>query len=259
MQLQMNPGLGAGYKSRAQIARVVTEEWGLRNLYCPACDVTRLERCSPNTRAFDYDCAGCGAGFQLKSGAGWSETRIPDAAYEAMVAAIRSGRVPNLFVLQYTRDWRVLNLLLVPSFFFTESALQKRKPLTSGARRAGWVGCNILLSAIAPEGKLRLVAAGQARGSDLIRAQYRKIRPLGSLPISRRSWTLDILAFVHRLGRKRFALRDMYAFESNLARLYPQNRNIRAKIRQQLQVLRDLGLLDFLGNGDTQHDDIECS
>jgi type II restriction enzyme len=31
--------------------------------------------------------------------------------------------------------------------------------------------------------------------------------------------------------------------------LHPQNRNIEAKIRQQLQMLRDHGLIEFLGNG----------
>ena len=34
-----------------------------------------------------------------------------------------------------------------------------------------------------------------------------------------------------------------------MARLHPQNRFVRPKIRQQLQILRDLGLLEFLGRG----------
>ncbi|MCC7268444.1 MAG: hypothetical protein IT546_14060, partial [Caulobacteraceae bacterium] len=44
-------------------------------------------------------------------------------------------------------------------------------------------------------------------------------------------------------------LADVYAFEDRLARLYPGNRNVRPKIRQQLQVLRDQGYLDFVGRG----------
>ena len=40
-----------------------------------------------------------------------------------------------------------------------------------------------------------------------------------------------------------------YDFESELTALHPQDRNVRPKIRQQLQVLRELGLLDFLGQG----------
>jgi type II restriction enzyme len=33
-----------------------------------------------------------------------------------------------------------------------------------------------------------------------------------------------------------------------LAKLHPNNTHVRDKIRQQLQILRDLGLLDFLGS-----------
>jgi type II restriction enzyme len=41
----------------------------------------------------------------------------------------------------------------------------------------------------------------------------------------------------------------MYAFEAQLETLYPKNRNVRPKIRQQLQVLRDAGFISFLGEG----------
>ena len=44
-------------------------------------------------------------------------------------------------------------------------------------------------------------------------------------------------------------LGDMYAFEQRLSALHPDNRNIRPKIRQQLQVLRDLQMLSFSGGG----------
>jgi type II restriction enzyme len=35
----------------------------------------------------------------------------------------------------------------------------------------------------------------------------------------------------------------------HLQKLHPANRHVRDKIRQQLQVLRDLGLIEFLGRG----------
>jgi type II restriction enzyme len=44
-----------------------------------------------------------------------------------------------------------------------------------------------------------------------------------------------------------FTTQQIYKFESELARIYPDNKNIRPKIRQQLQVLRDLGVLKHLG------------
>jgi type II restriction enzyme len=45
-----------------------------------------------------------------------------------------------------------------------------------------------------------------------------------------------------------FTLEDVYKYEQELRRRYPENRNIRPKIRQQLQFLRDLGLIEFLSN-----------
>jgi type II restriction enzyme len=44
-------------------------------------------------------------------------------------------------------------------------------------------------------------------------------------------------------------LQDVYAFTAQLQTLHPDNRHVPDKIRQQLQVLRDLGLVEFLGGG----------
>jgi len=40
-----------------------------------------------------------------------------------------------------------------------------------------------------------------------------------------------------------FTTADVYSFERELEALHPDNRHVRDKIRQQLQVLRDTGLL----------------
>lgn len=41
----------------------------------------------------------------------------------------------------------------------------------------------------------------------------------------------------------------VYACESEFRRQYPDNRNIRAKVRQQLQILRDMGLIQHVAAG----------
>src|SRR6266850_1113167 len=67
--------------------------------------------------------------FQLKSRASRIGDSIPDAGFYAMMKAIREDRTPNLLVLEYDRcTWRVRNLLLVPQFAFTPSAIFRRKP-----------------------------------------------------------------------------------------------------------------------------------
>lgn len=47
----------------------------------------------------------------------------------------------------------------------------------------------------------------------------------------------------NRLPEGQFRTRDLYQFEEEFQSHYPENRNIRAKIRQVLQQLRDLGLI----------------
>jgi hypothetical protein len=46
-----------------------------------------------------------------------------------------------------------------------------------------------------------------------------------------------------------FTLTEILAHENRLGKEYPENRHIDAKIRQTLQVLRDQGVLEFLGRG----------
>ncbi len=249
LSLHMHPETAAGYKSPSQIARRITESWATENLYCASCDSDRVAPTPCNREAVDFQCQKCDAAYQLKGGRTWNERRVPDAGYEAMVRALKSDRIPNLLVMQYTHDWVVQNLVLVPSFFFSLSAIEKRPPLGPTARRAGWIGCNILLSEIATEGKIRLVADGDATPIEVARANYTRVRPLSRLRASVRGWTLDVLRLVHRIGSADFDLAHVYRFEAELASLHPANRNIRPKIRQQLQVLRDLGFVRFLGNG----------
>jgi type II restriction enzyme len=64
-----------------------------------------------------------------------------------------------------------------------------------------------------------------------------------------RSWLLDVMKCVEALGKSEFTLDEVYAFDRYLGDLYPGNQNIRPKIRQQLQYLRDRGFIDFVSRG----------
>lgn len=238
-----------GYKSGCQITRRITEQWGAEQLYCASCQSESLSREPCNTRAVDFRCPQCSVGYQLKAGRSWNETRIRDAGYDAMMRAVASDAVPNLLIMQYTPHWHVKNLLLVPSFFFNTSAIERRNPLSATARRAGWVGCDILLSAIPNVGKLDLVRDGVPSEPAVVRQHYERVRPLSAIGSKLRGWTLDVLRVVQELNRREFTLADVYEGESTLSKLHPENRNVRPKIRQRLQVLRDLGLLQFKGAG----------
>jgi type II restriction enzyme len=54
---------------------------------------------------------------------------------------------------------------------------------------------------------------------------------------------------VEAIGKREFQIDSIYAFENRLSKLYPDNRNVRPKIRQQLQFLRDRGYLEFVSRG----------
>jgi type II restriction enzyme len=251
MNLRMSLPAGlVTYKSPSQIARVVTENWGQSNLYCAACDEDRLSPANNNTHAFDFECRHCCARYQLKSSRTKPRNRIVDSVYATMRAAIESDNTPNLLALHYSDRWTVVNLLLIPSFCFSLTAIEKRKPLAETARRAGWIGCNILLGAIAPDAKIPIIDETRVSSRNEVRARYTDIKGLKSLTPSVRGWTLDVLNCARSLDRRRFSLAEMYGFEEQLSSLYPSNRNIRPKIRQQMQVLRDLGFLRFVSRGE---------
>ena len=48
-----------------------------------------------------------------------------------------------------------------------------------------------------------------------------------------------------------FYLRDVYRYERELEREFPNNYNVQAKIRQQLQFLRDDDIIEFVDNDGT--------
>lgn len=253
MQLALPCAGLEGYKSGAQRARIATEAWGAENLYCLNCDSDELSCSPPNTAAVDYLCPACDASFQLKSQSHSFGRRINDAAYATMLQKIRADETPNLIALHYDlANWRVQNAFLVPHFAFSISAIEKRPPLAATARRAGWVGCNILLTESPPDARIPLVTDGKPANPSSAREQYARVRPLQKLRPEMRGWTLDVLNLVRSLHKQTFSLVDAYTLEPHLAHLHPSNRHIRPKIRQQLQVLRDLGLLNFLGAGNYQ-------
>lgn len=250
MNLRLPVHLARDYKSPAQRTRVITEAWGVENLYCVNCDASRLEAFRASNPASDFWCKTCNARFQLKCQGRPFTTRIQDAAYSAMLDAIARDETPNLFALHYEPDdWRVATLLLIPRFAFSASAIIPRKPLRPGTRRSGWVGCYISLADVPPDARISMVKNGQVIPPREVRRTYRRLKPLAQLESQRRGWTLDVWNIVQGFGKQRFSLSEVYAFENRLSELHPGNQHIRAKIRQQLQILRDLGFVRFHGGG----------
>ena len=93
------------------------------------------------------------------------------------------------------------------------------------------------------------MADGKIADVDQIRKQFSQIRIFSNLSPDVRGWTLDVLNAVRKINKAEFTLPEVYSFEPELVEAHPNNRNVRPKIRQQLQKLRDLGFLEFASPG----------
>src|SRR6202011_6059384 len=117
------------------------------------------------------------------------------------------------------------------------------------ARRAGWTGSKNLLDRVPDSGKIHIVQGGVIRPKELVLGDWQKTLFLRSESPETRGWLLDVMKSVESLGKRDFTLDEVYAFERHLGQLYPGNQNVKPKIRQQLQFLRDRGFIDFVSRG----------
>jgi type II restriction enzyme len=192
----------------------------------------------------------CEEEYELKSQKTKFGSKVTDGAFRTMCERLAASNNPNLLLLNYDlKQLSVINLFVVPKHFFVREIIQERKPLAPTARRAGWIGCNILLNQIPDSGKIFFVRNGQLQPKELVLAQWQKTLFLRDEDTEARGWLIEVMKCVELIGKHEFQLDDVYAFERKLSQLYPNNRHVKQKIRQQLQVLRDRGYLDFVSRG----------
>lgn len=237
------------YHSNSQIARVLTEDWFHSQMYCPCCLNKNIIRYPNNQKASDFFCQKCKNDFQLKSSKSPFGKRVVDGEFNTMVSVIENGKSPNFFILHYSpEDWVVKSLTMIPKFFVNLSILEKRKPLSFSARRAGWVGCNFLLDRLPYEGKIEIIDNEVVKDKEEINKIWKKMFFLMNKNPNFRGWTSDVLKIVQEQNSI-FTLKDIYKYENYFKELHPENNNIQAKIRQQLQILRDNRMIIFKNNG----------
>lgn len=252
MELGFNKKLGQNYPSPSQRARVLTEAWVHAEVFCPNCGRASLNPYPNNNPVGDFFCGKCSEQFELKSKQGAFGKKIVDGEYKTMLRRLRSSEVPNLFALNYDlAKNQVRDLIVVPSHFFVPEIIEPRKPLAATARRAGWTGCNILFHKVPQAGRVSLVTAGVPLKKPQVLAAWKRTLFLRDQTRPEvRGWALDVMVCIEKLKSREFTLADIYRFEPTLKKLHPGNRHIEAKIRQQLQVLRDGGYLEFTGRGE---------
>lgn len=249
MNLALNTDLAKGYTSNSQVARLLTENWVLNNSYCPSCGDLPLNEFENNRPVADFYCDKCKEEYELKSKSGKISNTITDGSYSKMIERINSANNPNFFFLTYTKQWTVNDFLIIPKQFFTPEIIIKRPPLAETARRAGWVGCNIDISKVADAGKVFLIKNAKIINQDSVKETFNKTLFLRTKSKESKGWILDVLHCVDLIKKDTFTLEEVYLFEEKLKVKYPNNNFIKDKIRQQLQLLRDMGIIEFSGRG----------
>lgn len=241
---------GREYVSGSQRAKAWTEQWVSDHLFCPNCGNSSVLQLPPNMPVADFYCGSCADQFELKSQKKRFGRKLANGAYAAKRDRLRSATNPNLLLMSYDVDRRaVRDLVVVPKHFFVLDVIEERKPLAPTARRAGWIGSNILLHRIPESGRIPVIANGIVVPKADVLSAWQKTLFLRGQDSSVRGWLIEVMRCVEALGRAEFEIDDVYAFERTLSSIYPNNQNVRPKIRQQLQVLRDVGYLEFLSRG----------
>lgn len=250
MDLRLPTSIAENYSSSSQRIRVMTEHWVNRSVFCPNCG-NILSHFENNTPVADFYCKKCAEEYELKSKNGNVGKKIVDGAYSTMIDRLNSANNPNFFFLTYDKSTlEINNFLTIPKYFFVPSIIEKRKALKDTARRAGWIGCNIDVSNIPELGKIFYVQNGIVKSKNEVLDKWSKTDFVKSTSnIEAKGWLLDVLICVERIKKLEFSLDEVYAYEEFLKAKHLMNNNVQAKIRQQLQFLRDKNVIEFLGHG----------
>jgi type II restriction enzyme len=137
------------YSSGSQSARAWTERWVRDWIFCPNCGSPKISQFPANRPVADFFCPSCSEEYELKSQRGKFGAKVLDGAFRTMIERLGSSNNPNFLLLNYDlAQLSVTNAFIVPKHFFVPAIIEKRKPLAPTARRAGWIGYNILLNQI---------------------------------------------------------------------------------------------------------------
>lgn len=179
-------------------------------MFCPHCGYPHLTHLENNLPVKDFHCENCSRIYELKSKKGHFGSYITDGAYDTMMEKVQNKSVPDFLFMNYAMaptSGEVTDLFLVPKHFFVPSVIEMRNPLSSTAKRAGWKGCNILISQIPEQGRIPIIthqiASDVAKTVNLVNQAER----LNSGTLEGNGWLFDVLNCVnfkitiHFIGR----------------------------------------------------------
>jgi type II restriction enzyme len=248
MNLSLPMHLANNYTNQSQVARVTTEAWVVENILCPNCGGS-LKEYSSNTKSKDVFCISCKEEYQVKSSKNRFSNKIVGAEYSTTLRSIESGQHPSLMLLHYSQqNMEVVDVQIIHRSCITASSIIPRQPLGPNARRAGWQGCMIDLDKIPSTVRLFIIENGKEQSAEKVKTMWQTYNSILNVKPESRGWISDVLAVVEKQS-DHFTLTQVYEYAEALSALHPNNTHVHAKIRQQLQTLRDMGVIVFESRG----------
>jgi type II restriction enzyme len=205
MELRLSTKIADIYSSSSQKIRVMTEDWVNHSAFCPNCGNV-LSQFINNSPVADFYCKNCSEEYELKSKHGDVGKKIVDGAYSTMIERLISANNPNFFFLSYNKiSFEIRHFLAIPKYFFVPDIIERRAALSATARRAGWIGCNIVMSSIPDLGKIFYVQNGIPKSKNEVLDRWNKTQFVKSTSnIEAKGWLLDVLVCVEKKRRVNF-------------------------------------------------------
>lgn len=227
MELMLPVEVAKLYSSNSQRIWIMTESWVGTPIFCPNCG-NYLTNFRNNSPVADFYCKKCSEEYELKSKNGNMGSTIVDGAYSTMIERLVSNNNPNFFFLTYNKStFEIRNFLTIPKYFFVPDIIQKRNALKPTARRAGWIGCNIVMGSIPEFGKIFYIQDGVAKSKNEVLEKWNKTEFVRSTRNTEaKGWLLDVVVCPEKIKKTEFSLEDVYAFEAYLKAKHPMNNNV---------------------------------
>ena len=228
--------------AQKQVIKVLTETWTANNIFCPVC-WSALDNHKTDKPINDLFCIDCSNDFELKASKWKFTKKLAAGSYQKAIDSIEAKPM-HLFVLKYSDDFTITNFLVIPKYFFTKQVIIKRPNALKS--RPNYFMSDIDFSSIPESWKIHYINNWTYKTRTEILKEWQRVRFLDKEKQESKWWIFDIMKCIEKLEKDEFVLQEIYAFESDLKILHPENKNIKAKIRQQLQFLRDKWYLEFL-------------
>lgn len=243
MNIRLRWNLALRFKKATHQARVVTEDWVRREMYCINCSRGRLIALDNNAKVIDFRCSNCRHQYQVKATKGRLTSQLPGATYRATRTAIRMGRAPNFLLVVYRiLPPEVREVLAIPRHFITEETISRRI-VNSRSGKPSRETFVLHLNKIPDDAKIRVVHRGRPVARRAATRAWRKGGRIERRAAIVRKGPIDFWAAVPGASGWSFGVRDFRGYERKSGEGLAHYRRRLEALERQLQELENSGFI----------------